>query len=397
MSTPSSPGREFFSANVSPELNGSSVASGSDWHSAQEHVEGPEAASTPTFTLQINDIPQLVMPSPPSPLSSPPPPTTTAIRSELSPTALEFYPLANGTITMDPPPPQPDRPDQTIPGDLSSAFPPPPTPDPISIVYPPPQARPWNPYQTIPGDLSSATWPNAWSSERPTLNLRIPAFRGASTQPPVASTQPSGASTQPPGVSIQPPRIPTHNPATGRPYYDNQTPGIPTHFVPLYGAAHGMFYDPLTRLFHGDGPPRPTLSRLSADPRPMDNVVPPLRPLGYRQTDHLHLQPHSVTAPAISRAQQQAGEPGAAQMRTYYYCACVNRWLAERHDCPAEAISEVGGNWRDGVPPVGTVPPGVVRPGDVIPPEEMTHDVLVQDMSYLTPEQRERVRRERGI
>ncbi|KAL9578329.1 MAG: hypothetical protein Q9212_005785 [Teloschistes hypoglaucus] len=42
MSTPSSSSREFVSANASPERNGSSSSSGSDWHSAQEHLEqGP--------------------------------------------------------------------------------------------------------------------------------------------------------------------------------------------------------------------------------------------------------------------------------------------------------------------------------------------------------------------
>ncbi|KAL8637865.1 MAG: hypothetical protein Q9228_004917, partial [Teloschistes exilis] len=39
MSTPSSSSREFVSANASPERNGSSSASGSGWHSAQEHLE----------------------------------------------------------------------------------------------------------------------------------------------------------------------------------------------------------------------------------------------------------------------------------------------------------------------------------------------------------------------
>ncbi|KAL8638880.1 MAG: hypothetical protein Q9228_004018 [Teloschistes exilis] len=159
-----------------------------------------------------------------------------------------------------------------------------------------------------------------------------------------------------------------------------------------------MFYDPLTRLFHGDGPARPTLERpitgeMPVEPDTADEQRLSNPSLGYQPTDALHLQPRAVTAPAAARRAAAEEEEGGAPIgQRFYYCACVNRWLAERHDCPAEAIGEPMGEAR--MPPLGTVPPGVISPGDAVPEEEMTHEIRVGYLGYLTPEQREQVRRD---
>ncbi|KAI4106064.1 MAG: hypothetical protein L6R37_002328 [Teloschistes peruensis] len=337
MSTPSSSSREFVPANVSPERNGSSSASGSDWHSAQEHLESEiravtlifqsksqannnsdpestndiesdesshdiESDSEPTITLPTNNIPQLVMPSPPSPISGSPPPSPPAARPDSDPT-------------------------------------------------PSPPPRPYRPYQTFPGDLSSATpLPSYTPAPNPTANFNR--------------------------------HLPTHNPLTGRPYYDNRTPNVPSHFVPLYGAAYGMFYEM---------PVEPD----TADEQQQQQALSNHR-LGYQPTDALHLQPRAVTAPAAAARRAAAEEEGSAPIgQRFYYCACVNRWSAERHDCPAEAIGEPVGEAR--MPPLGTVPSGVIRPGDAVLEEEMTHEIRVGYLGYLTPEQREQVRRDWGI
>ncbi|KAL8959767.1 MAG: hypothetical protein Q9193_003418, partial [Seirophora villosa] len=81
-----------------------------------------------------------------------------------------------------------------------------------------------------------------------------------------------------------------------RPVYDNEVPQIPTHWIPIYGAGHGIFYDPVTKLFHNDGPPRPTLERADGTTQTMDEKIAIPR-IGFRSEDILHLQPPSLTEP----------------------------------------------------------------------------------------------------
>ncbi|KAI4227077.1 MAG: hypothetical protein L6R36_002696 [Xanthoria steineri] len=163
-----------------------------------------------------------------------------------------------------------------------------------------------------------------------------------------------------------------------QPIYDNQTPGIPTHWIPLYGACHGLFYDPITKLFHGDGPPRPDLERSDGSMPEMDTMKPLLR-FGEHRDDCLHIQPHAVTDPLVRRMR------ASPIVGRRYYCRCQHRWLTQRHDCPEDGMS-YGTEWSGGVPPRGTTV--AVRPGDTIPTSSFTHQLAVGDLGYLTPAQR---------
>ncbi|KAL8840894.1 MAG: hypothetical protein Q9170_001158 [Blastenia crenularia] len=154
-------------------------------------------------------------------------------------------------------------------------------------------------------------------------------------------------------------------------------PNIPTHWIPIYGAGHGIFYDPIGKLFYGDGEPRATLERLDGSMQQIDNSV-PSPPIGFQPEDILHFQPPSMTEPLV---QQVEDEPNAIRR---YYCRCEDAWLEESHQCPVE------GQWEDAfedpVSPAGTI--SAIRPGDVIPMESITHELVMGDLSYLVPQQR---------
>ncbi|KAL8722212.1 MAG: hypothetical protein Q9225_001257 [Loekoesia sp. 1 TL-2023] len=162
--------------------------------------------------------------------------------------------------------------------------------------------------------------------------------------------------------------------STLRPFYDNQVPGIPTHWIPIYGAGHGIFYDPITKLFHGDGDPRPTLERPDGSMQPMDNSI-TTPAIGSQTEDLLHLQQPWMTRPIVREV-----ENGPNAVRRYY-CRCRDAWLEYPHDCPLERRGEE--MLEDRVRPLGRI-----RPGDVIPLESITHDLAVGDLSYLTSQQR---------
>ncbi|KAL8952802.1 MAG: hypothetical protein Q9222_001306 [Ikaeria aurantiellina] len=168
-----------------------------------------------------------------------------------------------------------------------------------------------------------------------------------------------------------------------RPIYENHVPGIPSHWIPLYGACHGMFYDPITKLFHGDGSPRPTLERPDGSIRPIDTST-PLPGFKDHPEDALHILPLSVTDPIIRRQKESTNNhPNTVVHR--YYCTCQNAWLSQRHNCRNDK-REVEGLWDVAVPPAGFA--ACLRPGDVVPREEVTHDIKVRDLSYLSPAQR---------
>lgn len=165
---------------------------------------------------------------------------------------------------------------------------------------------------------------------------------------------------------------------SNRPIYDNQVPEVPSHWIPIYGSGHGIFYDPVTKLFYNDGPPRPTLERPDGTMQPMDDAN-PVPPIGFQPEDVLHLQPPSLTEP-VARAMES--NPHAIRR---YYCRCRAAWLETPHGCP----DEVGGEEHLGgpAPPIRATP-GAIRPSDVLPPEYFTHDLAVGDLGYLTPQQR---------
>ncbi|KAL9595618.1 MAG: hypothetical protein Q9219_006324 [cf. Caloplaca sp. 3 TL-2023] len=153
-----------------------------------------------------------------------------------------------------------------------------------------------------------------------------------------------------------------------QPIYDNQVPSVPTHWVPIYGSGHGIFYDPLTKLFFGDGLPRPTLERPDGTIQPIDMST-PLPPFGYQQEDVLHLQPHSMAMPTVRKVEN---DPDAVKR---YYCRCREMWMIKPHDCPID--------WED-----AQATTTVIRPGDPIPLISFTHDLAIGDLGYLTPQQR---------
>ncbi|KAL8769145.1 MAG: hypothetical protein Q9209_004779 [Squamulea sp. 1 TL-2023] len=165
--------------------------------------------------------------------------------------------------------------------------------------------------------------------------------------------------------------------ASNRPIYDNHVPGIPTHWIPIYGAGHGIFYDPMTKLFYGDGPPRPDLER-SDDSMPEMDTMEPLPRLGEHREDVLHIQPRAVTDPIVRRMQEK---PIVGRR---WYCKCQGKWLDQRHDCPDDRVPP-GIPWSGGVSPAMMA---AIRPGDKISIDSFTHDLAIGDLDYLTPTQR---------
>ncbi|KAL8785170.1 MAG: hypothetical protein Q9213_003516 [Squamulea squamosa] len=200
---------------------------------------------------------------------------------------------------------------------------------------------------------------------------------------PIPSTKEAIPETHPPHLrkfftgpptNLPPPTAPR---ASNRPTYDNQVPGIPTHWIPIYGAGHGIFYDPVTKLFYGDGPPRPGLERSDGSMPEMDTME-PLPRLGEDREDVLHIQPRAVTDPIVRRMQEK---PIVGRR---WYCKCQNGWLERRHDCPDDRVPP-GILWPGGVPP-GMM--AAIRPGDTIPMDSFTHDLGIGDLDYLTATQR---------
>ena len=199
--------------------------------------------------------------------------------------------------------------------------------------------------------------------ERPPA-YRTMAFSSSTRQRAVTETSASSSSTS------------TTAPSS-LPVYSNGMPDIPSHWVPLYGAAHGMFYDSLTKLFHGDGPPRPTLERPGGGMPPTDTSIPIPR-IGGSRYDQLHIQPISLTQPATLRLMSAVPPPNA-----YFFCHCRKAWLPYHHNCPDK--SEPANFVMPSPPPGASI---AIRPGDRLPDSWITHQNPVRDTGYLTPEQR---------
>lgn len=153
----------------------------------------------------------------------------------------------------------------------------------------------------------------------------------------------------------------------------------------MYGPCHGMFFDPVTRMFVGDGPPRST-------PRRADGSFPgttqaqfaaelaarsqqPVNP-----EDALHVQPagyaDSVGAAAEREAQTEPVRPrGVAPTSaptrpfTSYFCRCTGRWLPQRHNCPEPRRTPL----PSGQP---------ILPGTVLPRSWYTHELIIDASIY---------------
>ncbi len=176
--------------------------------------------------------------------------------------------------------------------------------------------------------------------------LRRPLAPSSSALPRPSSPPPSGVS--PLGV------------------YDNETPGVPSHWIPLYGSVHGMFWDPLTKLFMGDGAPRPTLHRADGTtPCGPDTAAEADRaafPVGNPE-DVMHVQRSTLTAPHQDRPYAPANDR--------FFCWCTERWLPSPHNCPPDT-SRI---------PAGAGAP--IRPDTVLPDGWVTHTAPINDTSYL--------------
>ncbi|KAI4270624.1 MAG: hypothetical protein L6R38_007070 [Xanthoria sp. 2 TBL-2021] len=229
---------------------------------------------------------------------------------------------------------------------------------------------------TDPSSSTQQTSANPIVDDVPPIHASRP---GPTTKEDIPETRPTHLRNifngRPP--SNLPPSSAATTPFNG-PIYDNQIPGIPTHWIPIYGAGHGMFYDPITKLFHGDGPPRPDLERSDGSMPEMDTMEPLPRFSEHRE-DCLHLQPRAITDPLVRRMQ------ASPIVSHRYYCTCQHRWLSQRHNCPDDRISP-GMPWAGGVPQRGMTV--AVRPGDTIPMSSFTHELAVGDLGYLTPAQR---------
>lgn len=148
--------------------------------------------------------------------------------------------------------------------------------------------------------------------------------------------------------------------------YDNETPGIPSHWIPLYGATHGMFYDPFTKMFMNDGAPRPTVHRTDGTTPCASNegvaAAAAAHPVGNIE-DALHVQRSTLTTPHLDRPYAPANNQ--------YYCWCTGRWLSSPHNCALDAS----------VVPAGAGAP--IRPGTVLPANWVTHVAPIRDTSYV--------------
>ncbi|KAI4208263.1 MAG: hypothetical protein LQ346_000143 [Caloplaca aetnensis] len=164
----------------------------------------------------------------------------------------------------------------------------------------------------------------------------------------------------------------------GRLIYDNQVAGIPSHWVPVYGSGHGIFYEPVTKLFYNDGFPRPAMERRDGKVRPVDNSSLP-HPIGLRRQDILHIHSPSLTEP-INQAVENS--PSAVER---YYCRCVDAWLVNSHDCPDEDDAKEDSTRQV---PALKVTPGAISPDDEIQPESSTRGLAGGDLCHRSWQQR---------
>lgn len=162
--------------------------------------------------------------------------------------------------------------------------------------------------------------------------------------------------------------------------------GIPSHYVPLQGALIGMFFDPMTSMYVGDGPPRST-------PRRSDGTVPTTitreqfnietAPVNIDEMVHVQSleQINSIEDEADERAaiNPQPDQvpfdisytPTSVPTRPYeaYWCTCRQTWLSYPHNCPE--------------PPTPAFPTSMpIRPGTELPADWMTHRIVVDSSIY---------------
>lgn len=173
------------------------------------------------------------------------------------------------------------------------------------------------------------------------------------------------------------------------PAFQHGLAGVPSHYVPLQGALTGMFFDPVTRMYVGDGPPRST-------PHRSDRTVPtaltreqvnmetaPEEPVNIDDMVHVQSleQINSIEdeADECATTNAQTGQvpfdlsytPTSVPTRPYeaYWCHCRQMWLSDPHDCPELPT-----------PAFPTTMP--IRPGTELPADWITHRIVVDPSIY---------------
>lgn len=187
-------------------------------------------------------------------------------------------------------------------------------------------------------------------------------------------------------IPIRAPRSPRSDRKVLLPAFQHGLVGIPSHYVPLQGALIGMFFDPMTSMYVGDGPPRST-------PRRSDGTVPTTitreqfniesAPVNIDEMVHVQSleQISSIEDEADERAaiNPQPGQvpfdlsytPTSVPTRPYeaYWCTCRQTWLSYPHDCPE--------------PPTPAFPTSMpIRPGTELPADWITHRIVVDSSIY---------------
>lgn len=173
------------------------------------------------------------------------------------------------------------------------------------------------------------------------------------------------------------------------PAFQHGVSGVPSHYVPLQGALTGMFFDPVTRMYVGDGPPRSTPHRsdrtvpttLTRDQVNMEAVSE--EPVNIDDVVHVQSleQINSIEDEADERVAKnpQPGQvpfdlsytPTSVPTRPYeaYWCRCRQIWLTCPHDCPE--------------PPTPAFPTTMpIRPGTELPADWITHRIVVDPSIY---------------
>ncbi len=162
------------------------------------------------------------------------------------------------------------------------------------------------------------------------------------------------------------------------PVYQHGIPCLPYHYIPLHGSAHGIFFDPATKMFVGDGPPRENLRRFDGSLPCTTKARLAREPTSAHADDaedSLHIQtkalhqaidygadvraanapPVPSSVPGVPGPTPTIGSLSTRAFEKKYYCICTNKWESHRHSCPA---------------PCNVVfpPGGPTRPGTVLPP-----------------------------
>lgn len=187
-------------------------------------------------------------------------------------------------------------------------------------------------------------------------------------------------------IPIRAPPSPRNHRKVLLPAFQHGFVGIPSHYVPLQGALIGMFFDPMTSMYVGDGPPRST-------PRRSDGTVPTTIT---REQFNIETAPvnidemvHVQSLEQISSIEDEADEraainpqpdqvpfdlsytPTSVPTRPYeaYWCTCRQTWLSYPHDCPE--------------PPTPAFPTSMpIRPGTELPTDWITHRIVVDSSIY---------------